>query len=548
MRILTRKEQIRLVKYIAFDVLMSALDIAFLGGLLFVVNFYTQSHNQVGTAFLPAALANKQSFALAGIFLLAFCMKNGLGYLNTRQHKHFFLSIASRLSLKNLKDYLHGDYCSFVETDSSAQIRKISHQPIEFSNYILINLQQIITQSLLIAFTLIGVLVYQPLLFALLLLLLLPPVALLARYSRKKMAHVRKDIKTASQKAIQYLQETLAGFIESNIYHKSDFFTGRYHTHQMRLNNNIAAQQSMQALTSRSVEVFAIFGFFIMVAASLLGAHNVQIITIGVFVAAAYKIIPGIVNIMNSAGQIKTYAFTIDDLTPAEQAFRPENNYEPNQRIRSIDIEGLTFQHKKIKLLDNLSMSLCPGQLTGISGASGKGKTTLINLVLGLLEPQAGTIRFNNKTVDQYQRHRYWSNISYVKQEPFLINDTLLKNITLSDEAPDEGRLAKAMAFCGLDKTIMQFTEGLNKHITENGRNISGGQQQRVVLARALYHNFDVLILDEALSELDALSERSILIKLKQLARKGKIILLITHNKDALALCDSIVSLDEVYA
>jgi ABC-type bacteriocin/lantibiotic exporter with double-glycine peptidase domain len=95
---------------------------------------------------------------------------------------------------------------------------------------------------------------------------------------------------------------------------------------------------------------------------------------------------------------------------------------------------------------------------------------------------------------------------------------------------------------------LAQYPEGLNKFIKENGKNISGGQRQRLLLARALYHDFDLLILDEAFAEMDDISEKAILGKLKILARQGKLIILITHNKSSLAFCDKIVSLDKEYA
>src|SRR5206468_1996943 len=133
------------------------------------------------------------------------------------------------------------------------------------------------------------------------------------------------------------LKEALTGYIESNIYNKDDFFTVRYYKHQQQLNQFICTQQTLQSLPSRLIEVFAIFGFFILIVLNKLSGNNpsVDLLTIGVFIAAAYKIIPGLVNILNSIGQIKTYEFTLHDLLANKHAI-------PSKREESEPISAIS--------------------------------------------------------------------------------------------------------------------------------------------------------------------------------------------------------------
>ena len=126
-----------------------------------------------------------------------------------------------------------------------------------------------------------------------------------------------------------------------------------------------------------------------------------------------------------------------------------------------------------------------------------------------------------------------------------MIEDSILKNITLSDGAPDATKLNSVITFCGMDAMLAEFPEGIEKVTRENGKNISGGQRQRIMLARALYHDFDLLILDEPFGELDSESEQCILKKLQLLAGQEKMILFITHNKASLSYCNKIISLHE---
>jgi ABC-type multidrug transport system fused ATPase/permease subunit len=543
--ILNKGERIKLLKLTLLDVLISALDICFLGGLLIIINYYTA--NNAGGKFLFFSLShNNHSIFFIAVFLLLFGLKNWVGYLISAAENSFFYNVSARLSQLKLSHYLKDSYTRFVHTDSSVHIYKISQQPIQFSNYILTNVQQLITQIVLILFTVIAILLYHPLLFPLLFLVLLPPIGLLAWFIKRKLSAVRASIKVIAEKAIQYLQESLSGFIESNVYHKNEFFINRYDGYQKQLNNNIATQQSLQGLPARLIEVFAILGFFVLILISRLTGDNraVNLLNVGVFMAASYKIIPGIVKIFNSAGQIKTYQFIINDLLKTDQD-AVENNTSLVMPINSVEFKRVGFKYNNNDILKCLSFEVLPGDFAGISGDSGRGKTTIVNLLLGFLEQDSGGIFINNKPVSTIERQHYWPKISYVKQQSFFINDTLLKNITLADDAYDKARLDVILAFCGIDLMLTRYPEGLNKIITENAKNISGGQRQRVMLARALYHDFDLLILDEPFGELDEVTEKGMMGLLQSLAQQGKMIILITHNNSSLAFCNKVILIDE---
>ncbi|MDB5146237.1 MAG: ATP-binding cassette protein [Mucilaginibacter sp.] len=540
--ILNQQEKAKFIRLIIADIAIALLDVVFLGLLLLIVNFYTQNTaHKLG--FLPVSIANNQSLWLIGVFLILFAFKNCIGFYSQNAQHHFFYDVASRLSERNIRNYLDDNYNAYVHTDSSIHTRRISQQPIEFSHYILTNFQQIISQAVLILFTIGAIMLYHPALFVLLFVLLLPPVGVLGWFIKTKLKSIRGQIKTVSEKTLQHLNESLSGYVESNIYQKNDFFSRRFFGYQQQLNQNIASQQTWQNLPSRLMEVFAVLGFFILIAVNKLMGDTpvVSILTIGVFVAAAYKIIPGIVKILNSSGQMKTYEFILADLI-VEQKDTPQVNEFIDEQIRSLKFEKVSFSYPDKPVLNELYFEMAPGDIMGISGNSGRGKTTIINLLTGFLEPTEGVIYVNDKTATAAMRRLYRKNISLVKQQPFFIYDTILKNIVLDDIAADEEKLAEVLAFCGLNKLIAGYPEGVSKIITENGKNISGGQRQRIMLARALYHDHDLLILDEPFSEMDADAENELLTKLQQLAGQGIMIILITHNKASLAICNKVIS------
>ena len=543
--ILTRPERRHLRMHILCDAIMSLLDIGALLLLLLIINFYTQPVSNTHLSILPSFLLDRDSLLLIIVFLLAFCIKNGLAYMLNRSQFRFVYRVASRLSEIKLSQYLRGNYTDYVSIDSSVLVRRISQQPIEFSQHVLAGLQQIITQIFLIVIMVIAILSFNVKLFLILLLLLIPPVITVAHLIKKRTASARKNVKHTGERSIQHLREALAGYVESNIYDKETFFIERYSSFQRQLNHHLASLQIVQGIPSRLIEVFAVLGFLVLMWVSKVWGGNADVLTIGLFMAAAYKIIPGMVKILNSCGQVRTYDYTLQDLSPEATVINTKSLRGANDRILSIEFKNISFSHGHQKILSEFSCTFKAGFLTGISGSSGKGKTTLVNLLLGFLTPDKGEISINGVPVEASALKMNWQNIAYVKQDPFLVNDSIIKNIILDDKHFNATKMNAVVSSAGLEGLLGRHPEGWNKVITENGKDISGGQKQRIAIARALYKDADLIILDEPFNELDKQSEYLLLQRFITLASEGKIIVLITHNKEILSYCHNIIELDE---
>jgi ABC-type multidrug transport system fused ATPase/permease subunit len=546
LHVLDQKEREKLFLLIFFDVLISALDIAFLGLTVLVINFYVKGSALPYTSWLPSSINNQNSVILITLFFILFGIKNIIAYWIASARFTFIYNIATRLSEQGIRQYLKNDYISFVNVDSSVHIRKISQQPIEFSHYILTNFQQIISQSLLVLFALAAILLYHATLFLLLFILLMPAVISLGWILKRRYNNVRQHIKHISADTLKNLKEALSGYIESRIYDKDDFFAGRYYRQQQQLNHYIRTQQSLQYLPSRLIEVFAVLGFFILILINKWSGNTpaIDLLTISIFLAAAYKIIPGIVKIINNAGQMKTYEFVLDDLLKDNQTANTVT-IRQTKHLQSIGLEKIRYKYHDRSVLNGISFEINPGDFVGLSADSGQGKTTLIHILLGFIEQDEGVVCINNQISNAKDRLAWHNRISYIKQQPFLLHDSIKNNITLQENDYDDNLLSEAIVTSGLDHLISQYPEGIEGIITENGKNLSGGQRQRIMLARALYHDFDLLIMDEPFGEMDQQSENEILEKLKQLTRNGKMILFITHNKAGLSFCNKVVSLDD---
>lgn len=548
MQALTPDEKKVFTRLVILNVGISLADILALALLVVVIDFYAASGQGRFTG-MSGWLANPQSPALVGFVLVVFAIKNGAAWLVYRRQCYFMAGVASRISQQRLQKYLQGAYAQHVESDSAKHIRNIYFHPIEFCQHLLDGMQQFITQATLVLLAIVGILLFQAKLFLLLFLVLLPPMVIAFYYMKKRLASVREHTRTSSQQSLQYLQEALAGFVESNIYHKHDFFLRRYARSREAFHRYFAQFLVVQGTPVRIMEMFALLGLFMLVIISQWygqpGAGTMA--TMGAFIAAAYRIIPGVVKMLNFAGQMHAYSYTL------QEAHRPVMQQAPwpgkvqqasaqNGTIKAIEFSNVHFRYNGTPILQHFNLQLQPGDFAAITGASGKGKTTVLNLLLGFLAPDSGSILINNGWPATQQHH--WHHIAYVKQQPFLLHDTILRNIVLDEKVYDEQKLQRVIKAAGLQELIGRDPQGLHKVIAENGRNISGGQRQRIALARALYKEADLIILDEPFNELDEMAENAFLRHFKALTEKGKMVVLITHNEKSLCYCNKKISLD----
>lgn len=542
--VLNQKEKKYFGFLISLDILFSILDILFLAALLWIIQFYIQPENR-DRSFLPAWLTEKNSVGLIAIFFILFGLKNIAAFMVSRAQFKFMGTVALRISKNSLANYQQEEFEQYVNTDSSVFIRKIAFLPFEFCQYILTGIQQIITQSFLITITIVAIVIFNAKLFLLLLIIILPPVVVIFYIIKRRLARTRDNIRTNNEKSFKYLLDALKGFVESNIYNRNDFFMKRFMNSRLYFSKALFESMSIQTMPPRIIEIFAVMGLFILITiANWAGADSTTLITIGAFMAAAYKIIPGIVKIINANGQIRAYEFSSNELFEIPV----EKNEAINKKvtdINSLTLKNINFSYPSRQVLNNFSLEIRKGDFIGIQGESGKGKTTILNLMLGFLEPHSGEILIDEKSVSKKDIERYWPIISYVRQQPFFIYDTILRNITLEEEGYDRKKLENAINVSGLNDFISESSDGLNMMITENGKNISGGQQQRISIARAIYKNSDLFFLDEPFNELDEASVISILTHFKEIVNSGKIVILVTHDKLSLSYCNKIISLDE---
>lgn len=269
-----------------------------------------------------------------------------------------------------------------------------------------------------------------------------------------------------------------------------------------------------------------------------------SIVVIGFFLVAAYRISPSINSIIShlnlfdfSKSSLELMLREIDNIKFEKKL--ELNNFKPLKFNSEISYENISYFYEKDKIiLDDISFKIKKNQIIGIKGSSGSGKTTLINLVAGLIKPKNGKILIDKLEVD-YANSDYQYSVGIVHQDIFLIDDSIKNNIAIGEENINSERLNSAIKKSNLEYFISNLAHGIETKTGEKGVKISGGQKQRIGIARMLYFDADLLILDEATNSLDTETEKNIL-KTIQNFRKNKSIIIISHNNDIFSYCDKV--------
>ena len=303
------------------------------------------------------------------------------------------------------------------------------------------------------------------------------------------------------------------------------------------------------------VEAVVMIGFVVLASwlVSTRGSTAEAMGLLGLFSMAALRIMPSVNRILSSAADLKHRAAYIDavhhDYTMVEEAGANEERRTGRVGLQlngGIEFDGVSFHYDgtETPAVADINLTVPKGFKVGIVGPSGAGKTTLVDLFLGLLAPQSGRLLIDGK--DVHDNLRAWQDlIGYVPQEPFLIDDTLRRNIAfgLNDEEIDECRLKAVVASTDLGGVVEDLEHGLDSALGEKGVRISGGQRQRVAVARALYRNPEVLVFDEPTSALDNQSEAEFVNNIERQSEAGKTILVVAHRLSTVRRCDLIIFL-----
>jgi len=346
------------------------------------------------------------------------------------------------------------------------------------------------------------------------------------------------------------LNQTIQGYIDIKLADKEDFYESKF----LRLQKSYHALNMKSYLHNlipmRANEMVALSGVILIFIYAIFLTDNTAstIVMVSLFAAAAYRLMPSLNRIISSLVYIQKNLGALENLNLFEEEIKIVNESQEIIKFNnSIHLENISFKFPNTtkNIIDDISLSIKKGEKIGIIGSSGSGKTTLINILLKFHNEYEGVIKIDD-TVLKDQHLKSWRKlIGYVKQDIFLMDASIIDNITFNDSQPDEQKLRLAIEQSSLTTFITNLPEGLNTRIGERGSSLSGGQKQRLSIARSLYRNAEILIFDEATSALDNQTEQDVSDSIDALSKTQKTIIIIAHRLTTLKNCDRIYELKD---
>jgi ABC-type multidrug transport system fused ATPase/permease subunit len=399
---------------------------------------------------------------------------------------------------------------------------------------------------------------------------------LLAAYAlyhqfRNKIASWGKEVSKSQDGMIRTINHALGGLKETRVIGCESFFETQMREDARKYTSAISSLHTFKLLPRIVVEVLlitVIVGFTSIFLLVDRGERSL-IAILGIFAVASVRLMPQVSQLISAIAGLRSASYSLNrlylDLKELEKIGLAQPSVQPNtsttgqlsgydpdssrsiQFTDRIHIDGISYRYPNASdlALKDMTLNIKKGQSIGLIGKSGAGKTTLVDVILGLLIPESGDIRADGVSI--YDDLRAWQNIvGYIPQSIFLIDETIESNIAFGvpDRLIDQDRLNKAIQAAQLGEFIENLPEGIKTVVGERGVLLSGGQRQRVGIARALYHEREILVLDEATAALDSETENLVTEAIKSLGNT-KTIIIIAHRLSTVEHCDRIYKLDK---
>ncbi|WP_373541662.1 ABC transporter ATP-binding protein [Chamaesiphon sp.] len=514
--------------------------------------------------------SQNQFLILLGCVIIAiFYLKSFLSFNSQRFIFEFGFRQRGELAARLMHRYLAAPYTFHLSRNSASLIQNITTETEHFSNGVMMPVLTSISNAI-VTLALVGLLVKTNVMAMVVIGGILIISYGLLESSKNKIARWGKECSDAHTEMIRLINHGMGGIKETRIIGCESYFEDKMKAQIKQHSVSSSLALSFSNLPRYAIEAFLITFLvvftFLFVSNSKGDVRSLNSV-LGIFALASIRLLPAVGNLLSSINGIRYNAYALDkiylDLRELESANIPSINksianinsvssLSDSKRLvfpfkHSIELNNITYSypHAEKKSLERISLTIDKGESIGLIGKSGAGKTTLVDALLGLLIPQAGDIKVDGRSI--YTNLRAWQNsVGYVPQSIFLIDDTLARNIAfgVEDRSIDLHRLHRAIAAAQLDELVEQLPHGLDTMMGERGVLLSGGQRQRVGIARALYHEREILVFDEATAALDNETEGSVTEAIKALSGI-KTTIVIAHRLSTLEHCDRVYQLEK---
>ena len=563
--LLSTKQQYYLLLTFVGAFFVSAIETIGLGSIAGFVMVLSEPSNVI--AKLPDGIIKEylidKEFSFLVIFSAIcltsiFVLKNLLivlyHYLEAQIRKSLVMSNSRKLYLY----YLNSPYSFHLKNNPSKLINNIIGEVFRGVTYILLVL--LLFKEILLVFGLLITLIFIDWKISFLIFTMMSVVSGLFYFSiQKKIKNIGANVRYHSEKMLQHLNQGIGGIKITKILGNQNYFIDKFFTEQNGKLKNEVYHGILNKLPRLFLEVLSVFTVTLTTLFFILNDRSIQSVLpiLTLLVLIVIRMVPAFVNINLSLTNLQYNKISVKNLIAElekSSSFNDKNlklsglGLNAFSEIKNITLSDVSFNYNNDQtkeVLNNISLKINSGEVVGVIGRSGAGKSTLIDLILGLLEPTKGQILVNSKNINSSLTN--WQNqLGYVPQDIYLTDDNITRNIAfgINNEKIHVEKVKHCLKSAQLIDFVNSLPNKLETYIGDRGIRLSGGQKQRLGIARALYNDPKVLILDEATSSLDNETEENVINDILQL-REKRTLIIIAHRLSTLRNCDKLFLFEE---
>lgn len=561
--LLERKEKIQLALLMVGALALGIIEVLGVSSIMPFIAVASQPELIQSNEYLAAVyrifhFTSDRSFLIAlGILMFAFVIIRNvyLGFFHYVQTR-FSSMRRHTLSLKLFKVYVSQKYPFFLNKNSYEFVKNVINEIEHMVNGTILQIVHIISyffQIILLSAFLFYINPFTTLLITTTLVFVYGIIFLVIKKEVRRLGKERFRMNTLRMRVAN---EAFWGIKEVKITGCEKSFVDSFVSPSKKLAQNYTKEEVIGVIPKYILEIVAFSSILLFIMITILNTDDFTMVvsSIGVYAYAGYRLMPSVQSLFRAFSKFK-YSMPAASkiVSEFENQFKPRDAIaEPVSRMefaKQITVNDLAFTYDSTrnKVLQDINIDIPVNSLVGFAGKTGSGKTTLVDILLGLLVPQEGTIMIDDVPVTPENIRSWQQNLGYVPQSIYLSNDTIAANIAFGHEsdAMDFKAVRDAAKMAQIDDFIMnELPEKYDTKIGERGIRLSGGQRQRIGIARALYRNPSVLVMDEATSALDNQTEKDVMAAIDGLSGK-KTILLIAHRLSTLRKCDQIFYLEK---
>ncbi len=489
------------------------------------------------------------ALVLAAVYLL----KNAYLMFEYNIQYRFVYGNMFRLQERMLSNFIHRPYEYFLQVNSG-ELVKIVYTDIPTSFNLLTTLLQLLTEIVVSGMLLITVFVITPRLLIFVVIILLTLMSVISRLMKPVLKDAGEKTQNSAAGMSKWLLQSIQGIKEIKVLMKEEFFESKFNSYGKVYVQALRKNSTIPLIPRFFIEAASMSTMFLFVAILIYRGYSLESIIpmLSAVAIAALRLLPSVNRISAQLAAISYCEPMLDELIknlndisgkdkvtlPQKDACKNAATNKIEKIHSSIELSDITYCYPKTEkeVLKDTGMKINKGESVGIIGSSGAGKTTAIDVMLGLLQPLKGTVSLDGINI-QEDIPGFLKQIGYIPQMIFMLDDSIRANIAFGEKEISDDEVWRSLKEASLYDFVKSLPEGLDTQIGERGVRLSGGQRQRIGIARALYYNPEILVFDEATSALDNETEKTIMESIEHL--KGqKTLIIIAHRLTTIEKCD----------